>query len=677
VASEPAPKEHPRVARPRTPEGFDPSRPHERAADPAGWRLSEGVRAALAEVIAARRDIRRFRPDPVPDDVLGRLLAAAHRAPSVGLMQPWRLIVVRSLETRRAVRRIAQRERLRQAERFVGRGDEFLDQKIEGIVEAPLGICVCCDNGEPGSEVLGRGTIPETAQLSVACAIQNLWLTARAEGLGVGWVSFYRYEDLRALLGIPERVDPVAWLCVGWPDERPPRPGLEAAGWGKRLPLDVVVMEERWDRERGEAARAAMRQQRPGPTAARPAAVGAGAGNAAGRRATSPQLPDGAAQTAVRDLLDELVKPPGGLGRLEELALRWAGITGAPPPERPKWGVLVACGDHGHVRHGSSLFEQRVSSEVAAAAARRATAVGALAAALDHELLVADIGLALPTPPGVTDTNVRRGTRDMTTGAALTSAEVDEAIECGRRLARELLGRGCAALALGEIGIGNTATSAAIAALALAAPVEAVVGRGAAMDAPGLERKRRVVAAAVARHQSKANDPVALLAACGGLEHCALCGALLAAAEARVPVLLDGFSVGVAALVACSIDPAVWEVLIASHRSAEPGHGLVLRELGLEPLLELRLRAGEGAGAVLAARLVEATGAALARMATFAGAGVTRSLAAESAARSERVDVPHVPLAACSERHGASTERPVGAEQPAADQNAAPPPSDG
>src|SRR5580658_3279516 len=235
-----------RFVRPPTPAGFDPSRAAERAADPRGWRYDEDARAAVHRVIAERRDVRRFRPDPVPEDVLTRVLEAAHRAPSVGLMQPWRLIVVSELPTRMAVRRLAQRERLRQAERFDERTRQFLDQKIEGVVEAPLGLCVCCDHGDPHVEVLGRGTIPETDVYSTACAIENLWLAARAEGLGVGWVSFYRPPDLRSLLGLPERVDPIAYLCLGWPDERPVRPGLEAAGWSQRMPLDAVVMAERW-----------------------------------------------------------------------------------------------------------------------------------------------------------------------------------------------------------------------------------------------------------------------------------------------------------------------------------------------------------------------------------------------------------------------------------------------
>ena len=157
-----------------------------------GWRYPDDVRAAVYRTIAERRDIRRFRADEVPADVLERILEAAHQAPSVGLMQPWRLIVLRDATTRVEVRRLAQRERLRQADRFDERARQFLDQKIEGIVEAPLGLVVCCDHGEPDREVLGRGTIPETDVYSTACAIENLWLAARAEGLGVGWVSFYR-----------------------------------------------------------------------------------------------------------------------------------------------------------------------------------------------------------------------------------------------------------------------------------------------------------------------------------------------------------------------------------------------------------------------------------------------------------------------------------------------------
>jgi nicotinate-nucleotide--dimethylbenzimidazole phosphoribosyltransferase len=584
-----------RLQRPPTPEGFDPSRAAERAADPTAWRFDDGDRETVHRVIAQRRDIRRFRPDDVPDEVMRRVLEAAHRAPSVGLMQPWRFIVIRSVDTRIAVRALARRERLRQAERFDERARHFLDQKVEGVVEAPVGICVCCDPGDPGIEVLGRGTIPETDVYSTACAIENLWLAARAEGLGVGWVSFYQPEDMRAVLGIPTRVEPVAYLCVGWPDERPIRPGLESAGWAKRAGLDAVVMDERWS---------------PAATPAPPA-----------RRAV-PRF-DRTAAIAARDRLDQLVKPPGSLGALEGLIERWAQIAGAPPPPSPRAGVLVCAADHGHVRHGTSLYGAEVSAQVAAAATRGETAIGVLARRGGHELLVADVGLSAETPAGVRSVKVRYGTADMLDGPALADEELDAAIDVGVALAAELAGRGVDCLVLGEIGMGNTATTAALACALTGAPPAATVGRGAGVDAAGLERKRDLVATAIARHGSPLAPRDALLAV-GGLELAALAGAAAEAARRGLPVVLDGYAVSAAALAAVRLDPAIGEALIASHRSAEPGHDLVLGDLGLEPLLDLRLRLGEASGALLALPIIAAAGALHQGMATFEEAGVER-----------------------------------------------------
>jgi nicotinate-nucleotide--dimethylbenzimidazole phosphoribosyltransferase len=584
---------HPeRLRRPPTPAGFDASRAAERAADPQGWRFADDERAAVTRVIAERRDIRRFRPDDVPQDVLERVLHAAHLAPSVGFMQPWRFIVVRDVDTRVAVRGLARRERLRQAARFDTRARQFLDQKVEGIVEAPVGVCVCCDPGEPDVEVLGRGTIPQTDVYSTACAIENLWLAARAEGLGVGWVSFYRPVDLRALLAIPARVEPVAYLCVGWPDERPVRPGLQSAGWAERAPLDAVVMHERWE----------------------------GADEA---RSPRPPAVDRAAAIAARDRLDQLVKPSGSLGALEALIERWAQIAGAPPPAAPRAGILVCAGDHGHVARGTSLYDADVSAQVAAAAARGETAVGVLARHGGHELLVADLGLLAPTPPGVRDKKVRAGTQDMLDGPALSTDELDAALAAGAALAAELAERDVDCLALGEIGMGNTATTAALTCALTGAPASITVGRGAGLDAAGLERKRDLVAAAIARHGAPlaAHDALRVV---GGLELAALTGATLEATRRGLPVVLDGYAVGAAALAAAKLDPAASEVLIASHRSAEPGHELVLSELGLEPLLDLRLRLGEASGALLALPVIAAAGALYAQMATFEEAGVDR-----------------------------------------------------
>lgn len=626
--------------RPPTPRGFDGSRAAERASDPTGWRYPQERRDAVYRVIAERRDIRRFRPDPVSDEILTRVLAAAHQAPSVGLMQPWRLIVVRAIETRVAIKQLAQRERLRQAERFDDRARQFLDQKIEGVVEAPLGVCVCCDHGEPGEEVLGRGTIPETDVYSTACAIENLWLAARAEGLGVGWVSFYRPQELRALLDVPLRVDPIAYLCVGWPDERPTRPGLESAGWAARMPLEQVVMCERW---RGTS------QTRSEAPDSRPAmALSAGSSMAPSSRsgtapsprsataspAKAPTMPsarsarvDRAAAIAARDRLDRLVKPSGSLGALEPLIERWAAVTGAPPPTRLRAGVLVCAADHGHVAHRTSLFDGAVSAQVAAAAARGETAVGVLADHGGHLLLVADIGLSGETPPRVRGCKVAEGSADFTAREALSAAQLEQAIAAGGRLAAELIGRRIDCLALGEIGIGNTTTAAALACALTGASPALAVGRGTGLDAAGLERKRAIVARALERH-AHVHEPRDALRALGGLELAALVGAVLTAASRRTPVILDGYATAVAALAAVRIDPLAGEALVASHRSAEPGHRLVFAELGLEPLLDLRLRLGEASGALLALSIIERAGALHRRMATFKEAGVEDPTAA-------------------------------------------------
>ncbi len=582
-----------RLVRPPTPAGFDSSRAVQRSADPAGWRYPEEARATVHRVIAERRDIRRFRPDPVPDEALERILTAAHRAPSVGLMQPWRLIVIAQEQTRLEVRRLAQRERLRQAERFDERARHFLDQKIEGVVEAPLGIVVCCDHGAPDAEVLGRGTIPDTDVYSTACAIENLWLAARAEGLGVGWVSFYRPADLRGLLGIPATVDPLAYLCVGWPDERPTRPGLESAGWAARMALDEVVMAERW---------------RPSP---------------AGGAAAPAEVVDREAATAARDRLDALVKPAGSLGALEVLIERWASITGAAPPAALHAGVLVLAADHGHVVHGTSLFDAKVSGQVTAAAARGESAVGVLARAGGHELLVADLGLAGATPAGVRDAKVAPGTADLLAGPALTEAQLDAALTAGGALAGELAERGVDCLVLGEIGIGNTATTAALVSALTGTEPARTVGRGTGMDAAGLERKRGVVVAALARHGHHLPTREALLRV-GGLELAALAGAVLEAARRSLPVVVDGYATAAAALAAVGLQPAAGAILVAGHRSSEPGHDLVLSELGLEALLDLRLRLGEASGALLALPVIAAAGVLHREMASFEEAGVTR-----------------------------------------------------
>jgi nicotinate-nucleotide--dimethylbenzimidazole phosphoribosyltransferase len=405
------------------------------------------------------------------------------------------------------------------------------------------------------------------------------------------------------------------------------RPGLERAGWARRRPLGDVIHHERWP-----------------------------AGNAP---PTGTPVPDAAARIAARDRADLLVKPAGSLGALEDVVERWSAATGAPPPAPLRAAHLVFAADHGHAARGTSLFDGAVSGQVAAAAARGETAIGVLARAREETLVVADVGLRGPTPPGCVDRRCAAGTADFVAGPAMTAGQRDAATTAGAELARALLAEsGADCLVLGEIGIGNTATAAAVLCALTGAEPREVVGRGTGLDAQGVERKARTVADALARAASSGAerggtversgtaerggtaervgpgsggdgaapparaDPADALREVGGLELAALVGAIHAAHDARTPVILDGLAVGVAALAAVRLRSACREWLVAGHRSAEPAHALVLDELGLEALLDLRLRLGEASGAALALPLIEQAGRLHREMATFTEAGV-------------------------------------------------------
>ncbi|MCZ2849592.1 5,6-dimethylbenzimidazole synthase [Modestobacter sp. VKM Ac-2978] len=543
----------------------------ERAADPAGWALPEADRAGLYRTVEARRDVRRYRPDPVPDEVLTRVLTAAHQAPSVGHSQPWRFVVVRDAGIRDTAAVLTDRERLRQAAQLdPDAAARLLDLQLAGVREAPLGVVVCCDRRAPAAGVLGRATFPDADLWSCATAVQNLWLAARAEGLGVGWVTLFRPDELAGLLGLPDGVVTLGWLCLGWPDERPPAPGLERAAWSRRQPLSDVVLADRWPAE--EAA--------PAPPPSR-------------LRSPAPEQVVGA-----RDDADRLLTPPGSLGVLDgavarAVALGRGGLSGGV--------LLLAAADHPVTAHRVSAYPASATRDVVTAAVA-GVAMGATAArSAGLDLVVVDAGVAGPAVPGAVVARPSGARGDLMTGPAMTAADAAALLAAGRALGVE---HGRAGLvAVGEVGVGNTTVAAALAAALLHVEPAVVAGLGSGADAAMVERKRDVVAAALTRAGPDL-DPLTALAELGGPELAVLAGVVLGAAEAGAVVVLDGFATAVAALVAVLLEPAAQSALVAGQRSRERGSDAVLQALGCEPLLDLRLRAGEGVGAVLAAGLL-------------------------------------------------------------------------
>ncbi|MDH6460176.1 nicotinate-nucleotide--dimethylbenzimidazole phosphoribosyltransferase [Micromonospora sp. A200] len=345
---------------------------------------------------------------------------------------------------------------------------------------------------------------------------------------------------------------------------------------------------------------------------------------------------DEPAMAAARDLQARLTKPAGSLGALEDLSVRLAGLAGACPPPLPEpAAVAIFAGDHGVHAQGVTPWPQEVTAQMIANFLAGGAVVNAFARQAGASVTVVDVGVATPLPvdpdatgdpavgPRLVAANVRLGTRDMTVTAALTRDEARAALEIGIRIAGDLVDAGAGILLTGDMGIGNTTPSAAlVAALTGTDPAEAT-GRGTGVDDETYRRKVGVVRTALDRHRPDPADPLGVLAAVGGLEHAALAGLILGAAARRVPVLLDGVIAASAALVAAALAPDAVGAMVAGHRSAEPGATVALRHLGLDPLIDLGLRLGEGTGALLALPVVTGAVRVLHEVATFDSAGVS------------------------------------------------------
>lgn len=319
---------------------------------------------------------------------------------------------------------------------------------------------------------------------------------------------------------------------------------------------------------------------------------------------------DGEAADAARERHDALAKPAGSFGRLEELAARLAAVAGTcPPPVPARPAVVVAAADHGVHAQGVTPWPQAITALVTATAAAGRATSSVLADAVGARMLVLDVGIATDLPPDVpvADHRIRAGTRDLTVEPAMTDAEVRAAIAVGAAGAQHAIDEGADLLVTGEVGIANTTASACLIAALTGSDPEKVTGRGSGIDDATLGRKREVVRRGLARHAADLPDatPLQTLASLGGLEHAALVGAMLAAAGSRVPVLLDGVITNAAACAAVAMQPHLAGHLVAGHRSAEPGGMVALDHLGIDGLLDLGLRLGEGTGALLAVPLVQ------------------------------------------------------------------------
>ncbi|HOO35392.1 MAG TPA: nicotinate-nucleotide--dimethylbenzimidazole phosphoribosyltransferase [Smithellaceae bacterium] len=340
---------------------------------------------------------------------------------------------------------------------------------------------------------------------------------------------------------------------------------------------------------------------------------------------TIPPIDKRAAQQA-RARQNSLTKPPGSLGRLEEVSIQLAGMKADPLPNVDRKAVIIMAADHGVALEGVSAFPAEVTPQMVMNFLSGGAAINVLARQAGASVTIVDIGVAADFDPalaGLWHRKVARGTSNMAKGPAMTRADAEKALACGMDVLAEVAKEGLDLIATGEMGIGNTTPSSAIISVMTGLPVAKVTGRGTGLDDAGISRKIRVIENAIALNRPDPKNALDVLSKVGGLEIAGLAGVMIAAASRRIPVVVDGFISSAAAMIAVGLVPDVRNYLLSGHQSVEIGHQAMLRHLGLTPLIDLDLRLGEGTGAVLAFHLVEAASRILREMATFAEAGVS------------------------------------------------------
>ena len=560
---------------------------------------------AVYQAIHERRDMRHFCGGSVAPDTLRRLLDAAHHAPSVGFMQPWRFIRITQPELREQMHQLVEQERLVTAQALGQRQQEFMRLKVQGLSEAAEVLAVVlCDGRE--QHVFGRRTLPQMDLASAACAIQNLWLAARAEGLGMGWVSLFEPDALGKLLKLPPGAQTIALLCLGPVETFYAEPMLQQTGWAQRQPLASLVYDDAWRQE------SALFPPEPMTPSLELPAI--------------PDIDDADLAARLRHKLDNKTKPVGALGRIEDLGLRLGLIQGREVPVLQAPQMLVCAGDHGLAAQGVSAYPSDVTWQMVENFLAGGAAVSVIARQHGLSLTVMDCGVRHDFTPraGLLRRKVAPGTADSSQGPAMSAAQCAQAIANGMDAVKNLPGN---VLLLGEMGIGNTSAASLLLARLAGLPVAQCTGAGTGLAGDGLARKIAVLEQVLARHP-QVQEPLEVLAAFGGFEIASLVGATLQAAAQRRVIVVDGFIVSAAVLVAARLAPHVLQRCVFAHRSNEQAHGLMLAQLGNpDPLLDLGLRLGEGSGAAMAWPLLQTACRVLGEMASFESAGVSEKSA--------------------------------------------------
>ncbi|EPG74425.1 5,6-dimethylbenzimidazole synthase BluB / nicotinate-nucleotide--dimethylbenzimidazole phosphoribosyltransferase CobT multi-domain protein [Leptospira fainei serovar Hurstbridge str. BUT 6] len=555
--------------------------------------FNDSEKASVYKAIYSRRDIRAYTSNPIDEDIIYRLLDAAHHAPSVGFMQPWNFVIIQDASIRKRIydHFIDVNERaanLYQDDRKV----KYSSLKLQGILDSPVNILFTCDRNRDGQNVLGRSTNKDTDIYSTCLAVQNFWLAARAEGLGAGWMSILESEFIRELLEIPENVLPIAYMTLGKPVWTPKEPMLESVGWKHRENLSDLVFKDKWGIKYNPYS--------------------------LNRDIAKETFP-----ISSQERLDSLTKPKQSLGFIEECIIKIANTQKKQFPSSKEKAIFLFAGDHGIVSEGISAYNSDVTAQMMYMYIAGGAAINSIARKNRIDLVLFDMGINhdFNNAPGMKHLKIRNGTRNFLEETAMTQEEAGLAFENGKDVVRKL-GTKYDMIGLGEMGIGNTTASTAIASVLLNKDPLTLTGAGTGIGNSTLLKKIEIIQKGISKHGSRTLNEWQALVCFGGYEIAAMVGVIEEAYSLGIPVVLDGMITSVAALIAYRRNPGIVSVLIAGHISREPAHRFILNELGLRPVLDLNLSLGEGSGSALAMGILD-TGCVLFReMKTFEEANI-------------------------------------------------------
>lgn len=553
----------------------------------------------LEELLKLRRDTRHFTTAPVPDEVLEKALKAGHMAPSVGLTDATRYYVVRSPEIKEGIKQLFDQYNDKAYDLIETdiQKSAYKALKLEAIVDAPIGLVICYDRSVLNDFTIGTIASNDTLKFSAVCAIQNIWLSLTEQGYSMGWVSILNYYQFKKILNLPDEIEPLGYFCVGQPaTDYEKQPMLQQAGWkNKSEKPDVREIEVL----SGFAIQEDSADQK----------------IVSVKENLSAQL---------RASVDGKTKPLGSLGMLEELALQTGEIFGTLTPQIKKPQLIVFAADHGIAQHGVSAYPQEVTRQMVNNFLEGGAAINVFCKQHNIGLKIVDAGVNYDFAPNekILNTKIAKGTRSFLHQAAMSAEELELCLSKGAEVVRIAHDEGCNTIGFGEMGIGNTSSASVLMSVLCDLPLADCIGMGTGVNPEQLLKKHQILQLAI--DQYKGDKTVKdLMAYFGGFEVMQIAGAILEARRRNMLILIDGFICTVAYLCAFRLDASVKSNAVFCHQSGEQGHRLLLDKLGAKPLLQLKMRLGEGTGAALAFPLVCSAVAFLNDMASFESAGVS------------------------------------------------------